>query len=243
MGQKITRSWKGFTLIELLVVIAIIAILAGLLLPALARAKGSAKRIQCVNQQRQIGIGLFLWANDNEDKLPWQVSVTNGGTLASLSSSTPPPVALAASLGFINQVAPVDWIDNFRVCSNEIVTPKILVDPADNEKTVVDRWEFASGDTASYFYSPQGDKTKPQTIIIGDRNIDGGQSLYDPSWSIYQGSSVDISCSTSIHPSAGNFLLGDGSVQQWGTAPLKEQITLILNTVTNTVSFAMPRSL
>lgn len=61
---------NGFTLIELLVVISIIAVLASMLLPVLARARESARRIQCVNQMKQIGLAFQLYSDSNNEELP-----------------------------------------------------------------------------------------------------------------------------------------------------------------------------
>src|SRR5713101_4901160 len=123
-----TKQWpRAFTLIELLVVIAIIAILAGLLLPALAKAKAKANRLDCIVKLKNGSLGLRNWANDNGDKFPWSVSVTNAGSLGS-------PF----------------WVDDFRACSNEFSTPVILKCKSDKAKVAADfgtnSWLYLTGD-------------------------------------------------------------------------------------------------
>src|SRR6266446_5293607 len=83
-AERRERKQQGFTLIELLVVIAIIAILAGLLLPALAKAKIKAQGILCMSNLKQLQITWHLYANDNNDNI--------------------------TSSGYLNPTEPTSWV-------------------------------------------------------------------------------------------------------------------------------------
>ena len=195
------EATKALTLVELLVVLAVIAILALMLIPATDHRPTHAPSAACLNNLRQIGFGLEVWANDHNGQLPQQVSTTNGGSMEFMTGGSPAP--------------------HFLTLTNELRYLKTFYCPADNSKQPATNPAAGFGDrNVSYFISVDATLAATNAVLAGDRNLQVGKQPVKPGFFALT-TNVTLTWTRELHSRSfgkpcGNMLFADAHVERFG---------------------------
>jgi prepilin-type processing-associated H-X9-DG protein len=205
---------------ELLVLLGILALLAMVALPALANNKARSQRAGCVANLSDIGRGFNLWATDNGNRYPFQVSYYDGGTKNH-------PSGLHNNLWF--QFA---WI------SNQLVSPRILRCPSDLLIKTASTW---TGSATGGFLNVAYQNNAVSYLLAHPYTEDGRQMLCADRTLKVANQSIGVGCSaswlapfniipaqtdwlTGIHPSYGNVLFNDGAVESLDSTGVRQAL-------------------
>jgi competence protein ComGC len=216
----------GFTRPELMFCLFALILLGVVAMPGLSNTRSRSLRIECVDNLRLIGQAVQLWASDHEDKTPWLVNVSEGGTKPDILPPYNKPSAI--------------WFE-FSAMSNQLVTPRILVCPQDAQRVVNAARNWGRTSDGGYLNSGYRDNATSYALglhsfiyensvfLAGDRNLRvdnpgpvtcslgfGNTSSINPI-----GASV-TAWTNSIHGLSGNILLADGRVVMAPNSTLKK---------------------
>jgi prepilin-type processing-associated H-X9-DG protein len=218
------RTNRAFTFVDALIVVATLLVLGSLFhsYPRRARVRGCGG-YRCTSNLKQVGLAFRGFAQDWDDRYPFQVpNFTNfvgapaGGSLVSRNTT------------------PADMWMFFQVLSNELSTAKVLMCPQDRSRLAASAEDFsanvsprgfatatARNNALSYFYGVHAIESNPQMILTGDRNV--GFAQKQPAFSSAKAGGLVSVPSTAtwskaggdlLHTNVGNVCLADGSVQQ-----------------------------
>ena len=235
-SNKNNEVKAGLTIMEVLVVLAIVVVLAGILMPPFTHDKPRARRISCVNNLKQLGTGLRLFANDADGKYPFEC-FTAGSTNIEVNA------------------IPGGWSHNptnlwmlFQLAQNDISSPRVLICPADSGRQPAADFLSRTGSSAesfpnpskrnnalSYFLALDAKEARPTTLLVGDRNLarDSDKTDSEPGRNYLTGEqrlgSTDadvkhLRWNNDMHERAGNMSFMDGSAQQLTSGKLREAV-------------------
>jgi hypothetical protein len=201
----------AFTRRELIVVIAVLVVVGLILVPALRRAIGTSRSICCNCNLKQIGTAYRVWANDNGNRYPAFVPVTNGGWRDLLSRTN---------------AGRYCWTNYAIMAENLGYSPVVLVCPSDKREPAHSISNIFANTNLSYFVGVIANSDTPGLILSGDRNLGLGttpDAQYGFSPTNGSGNDVVINApvcwSLKMHSrrnsaASENILLADGSAQQ-----------------------------
>ena len=193
MKPSLSSPQRGESgLLDLFVMVIAVALVAALFLPMLAKRRAHGSRINCANNQKQIGLSFLLCAGDNNDKMPMQVSTNLGGTMEFVASGNVFP--------------------HFAVMSNELGTTRIIVCPEDAKRRAGTNFDSLSDSNISFFIAPEASHGIPALWLCGDRNLATNNVLLKPGLFTMPTNRV-FSWTTELHVKKGYLCLADGSVQ------------------------------